>query len=62
MRTLLMQFINQIGKYNVSILREISDLYIYDFGIFIEVAPDEEQKAQLEQNIQMALSKGEHQS
>ena len=24
------------------------DLYIYDFGIFIEVAPDEEQKAQLE--------------
>ena len=51
-------FINQIGKYNVSILREISDLYIYDFGIFIEVAPDEEQKAQLEQNIQMALSKG----
>ena len=51
-------FINQIGKYNVSILREISDLYIYDFGIFIEVAPDEEQKAQLEQNIHMALSKG----
>ena len=53
------EFINQIGKYNVSILREISDLYIYDFGIFIEVAPDEEQKAQLEQNIQMALSKGD---
>ena len=53
------QFINQIGKYNVSILRDISDLYIYDFGIFIEVAPDEEQKAMLEQNIQMALSKGD---
>ena len=52
------EFVNQIGKYNVSILGEISDLYIYDFGIFIEVAPDEEQKAQLEQNIQMALSKG----
>lgn len=50
-------FINKIGKYNVSILNEISDLYIYDFGIFIEVSPDEEQKAQLEQNIQMALSK-----
>jgi len=44
-------FVNKIGKYNVSILNEISDLYIYDFGIFIEVAPDEEQKAQLEQNI-----------
>ena len=51
------EFVNQIGKYNVSILNQISDLYIYDFGVFIEVAPDEEQKAQLEQNIQMALSK-----
>jgi hypothetical protein len=53
------EFINQIGRYNVSILGDISDLYIYDFGIFIEIAPDEEQKAQLEANIQMALSKGD---
>jgi len=53
------EFINQIGKYNVAILNEISQLYIYDFGIFIELAPDEEQKAQLEANIQMALSKGD---
>lgn len=52
-------FVNRIGKYNVSILNDISDLYIYDFGIFIEVSPDEEQKAQLEANIQMALSKGD---
>ena len=52
-------FVNKIGKYNVSILGEISDLYIYDFGIFIELSPDEEQKAMLEQNIQMALSKGD---
>jgi hypothetical protein len=52
-------FINKIGKYNVSILNDISDLYLYDFGVFIEVAPDEEQKAQLESNIQMALSKGD---
>jgi len=52
-------FINKIGKYNVSILNDISDLYIYDFGIFIDVAPDEEQRAQLEQNVQMALSKGD---
>ncbi len=50
-------FANKIGKYNVSILGDISDLYIYDFGIFLEVAPDEEEKAMLEQNIQMALSK-----
>ena len=53
------EFINQIGKYNVSILSQISDLYIYDFGIFIEVAPDEEERAQLEANINMALSKGD---
>ena len=52
-------FVNKIGKYNVGILNEISDLYIYDFGIFIEISPDEEQKAMLEQNIQMALSKGD---
>jgi hypothetical protein len=53
------EFTNQIGKYNVSILDEIKDLYIYDFGIFIEVSPDEEQKSQLEANIQMALAKGD---
>ena len=53
------EFANQIGKYNVSILNEIKDLYIYDFGIFIEISPDEEQRAQLEANIQMALSKGD---
>ena len=52
-------FVNKIGKYNVGILNEISDLYIYDFGIFIEISPDEEQRQQLEQNIQMALSKGD---
>jgi hypothetical protein len=52
------QFIMQIGKYNVNILNEIKDLYLYDFGIFIEIAPDEEEKAQLEANIQMAISKG----
>lgn len=52
-------FINRIGRFNVSILNEIKDLYIYDFGIFIEISPDEEQKAQLEANVQMALSKGD---
>ena len=52
-------FINKIGRFNVSILNDIKELYIYDFGIFIEISPDEEQKAQLEANIQMALSKGD---
>ena len=51
------QFLNQIGKYNVNTLDQIKDLYLYDFGIFIELSPDEEERAQLEQNIQVALSK-----
>jgi hypothetical protein len=52
-------FANKIGKYNISILNEIKDLYVYDFGIFIEVSPDEEQKQQLEANISIALQKGD---
>jgi hypothetical protein len=51
------EFAMQIGKYNLSILEDIKSLYLHDFGIFIELMPDEEQKAMLEQNIQMALSK-----
>jgi hypothetical protein len=50
-------FAMQIGKYNVSLLDEIKEMYIYDFGIFIEMSPDEEEKAKLEQNIQVALSR-----
>jgi len=48
-------FINQIGAHNVATLSELMDLHLYDFGIFIELAPDEEEKAILEQNIQVAL-------
>ena len=51
------ELVMQIGKYNVNLLNEIKDLHIYDFGIFIEMAPDEEEKQQLEQNIQVALSR-----
>jgi len=50
-------FAMQIGKYNVSLLDEIKEIYIYDFGIFIEMSPDEEEKTKLEQNIQVALSR-----
>jgi hypothetical protein len=53
------EFAMQIGKYNVAILNDIKDLYLYSFGMFIELEPDEEQKAQLEANIQMALSQGQ---
>jgi len=48
-------FIQQIGAHNVATLEEMSSLHLYDFGIFIELQPDEEEKAMLENNIQMAL-------
>ena len=50
-------FIQAIGAHNVGTLEEMQDLYLYDFGIFIELSPDEEEKALLENNIQQALSK-----
>jgi hypothetical protein len=49
------EFAMQIGKYNVAILDDIKELYLHDFGIFIEIAPDEEQKQMLEANIQISL-------
>ena len=49
---------NSISNYNVNTLIEISNLNLHDFGIFLELEPDEEEKQQLEQNIQVALSKG----
>ena len=48
-------FIQSIGVHNVATLQEMSNLHLYDFGIFIELMPDEEEKAMLENNIQMAL-------
>jgi hypothetical protein len=49
-------FIQAIGAHNVATLEEMSSLYLYDFGIFIELTPDEEEKALLENNIQVALA------
>ena len=34
----------------------MAELHLYDFGIFIELEPDEEEKQMLENNIQTALS------
>jgi hypothetical protein len=49
-------FIQAIGVHNVATLEEIQHLHLHDFGIFIELAPDEEEKALLENNIQVALA------
>ena len=48
-------FMQAIGGHNVMTLAEMSDLHLYDFGIFLELQPDEEEKAKLEMNIQVAL-------
>ena len=49
------EFAMQIGKYNMTILEEIRDLYLFDFGIFIDLDPDEDERQMLEANIQVAL-------
>jgi len=48
-------FIQAIGAHNVATLEEMSNLHLYDFGIFIELMPDDEERQMLENNIQMAL-------
>ena len=49
---------NSISTYNVGTLSEIQNLALHDFGIFLELEPEEEEKAMLEQNIQMSLQQG----
>ena len=48
-------FIQAIGVHNVAVLEELKKLHLYDFGIFIELQPDEEERMMLENNVQMAL-------
>ena len=47
-----------ITTYNTYTLKEIKNLNLFDFGIYLELEPDEEEKAMLEQNIQVALQSG----
>jgi len=49
-------FMQKIGGHNLATLKELEDLYLYDFGIFLELQPDEEEKAILENNIQASLA------
>ena len=48
-------FIQSIGAHNVATLAELKELHLHDFGIFIELEPDEEEKQTLENNIQVAI-------
>jgi hypothetical protein len=49
---------SSISTYNVATLSEIQNLPLHDFGIYLELEPEEEEKVMLEQNIQMALQQG----
>ena len=50
---------SSIGRFNTSTLDEIKDLHLYDFGLYLNLEPDDEEKAMLEQNIQMALQQNQ---
>ena len=51
-------FIQKIGGFNVAVLDELKDLHLHDFGISLDLQPDDEEKAVLENNVQVALSSG----
>ena len=48
-------FAKMIGKNNLEVVEEIIGLHLHDFGVFIEIEPDEEEKQRLEQNIQQSI-------
>jgi len=50
---------NSLNQFNVATLEEIKNLSLHDFGIYLELEPDDEEKAMLEQNIQVALQSGQ---
>jgi hypothetical protein len=50
---------SSLGRFNTATLQDVSKLHLYDFGIFLELEPDDEEKAMVEQNIQMALQQNQ---
>jgi len=49
---------SSISSYNVGTLEDMYHLNLFEFGVYLELVPDEEEKAQLEQNIQLSLKNG----
>ena len=50
-------FVNSLGRFNVANLEEVAELHLHDFGIFLELTPDEEERQLLENNIQASLQR-----
>jgi hypothetical protein len=51
--------LSSINQFNISTLKEIENLNLHEFGIFLELEPEEEDKQALERNIQIALQAGQ---
>ena len=51
--------VKSLNHFNVATLDEIKDIALHDFGIFLELEPEDEDKAMLEQNIQVALQQNQ---
>ena len=49
---------NSISTFNTKTLEELINLQVHDFGIYLQLEPEEEEKAKLEQNVQVALQTG----
>lgn len=49
--------ISGIGRFSVGALKEMENLHLHDFGIFLDLDPDEVEKQLVENNIQAALSR-----
>ncbi len=50
---------SSIGRFNTASLDETKDLHLYDFGLYLNLEPDDEEKAMIEQNIQVALQQNQ---
>ena len=51
-------FAVMIGSGSVDMIEKIKELHLYNFGIYIDLMPDEEETQLLNQNIQAALASG----
>jgi hypothetical protein len=49
---------NSISTFNTSTLEQMHNLNMHEFGVFLELEPEEEDKQMLQKNIQIALQSG----
>jgi hypothetical protein len=49
---------NSISTWNVGQLDDLKNIHLFDYGLYLDLVPDEREKEQLEANIQAALTKG----